>query len=49
MKSFPYINKEETMFFSSNGHKGLGGLDLFAARKADESDENSWSKRLKPG
>lgn len=26
---FPFINKEGTLFFSSDGHSGLGGLDVF--------------------
>lgn len=28
---FPYIHPSGILFFSSNGHKGVGGLDLFAA------------------
>lgn len=27
---FPYVNNEETLFFSSDGHQGLGLLDIFA-------------------
>jgi len=26
---FPYIDQNNTLYFSSNGHKGLGGLDIF--------------------
>jgi len=26
---FPFISKENTLYFSSNGHLGLGGLDVF--------------------
>ncbi len=26
---FPYIDENNTLYFSSNGHKGLGGLDIF--------------------
>lgn len=29
---FPYIRKDSILFFSSNGHAGLGGLDVFSAR-----------------
>lgn len=29
---FPYIDSENLLYFSSNGHLGLGGLDLFFAR-----------------
>jgi outer membrane protein OmpA-like peptidoglycan-associated protein len=33
---FPYINNS-TLYFSSNGHAGLGGLDLFSANIATEA------------
>ena len=26
---FPYVNNQNELYFSSNGHMGLGGLDLF--------------------
>jgi len=26
---FPYTDQNNTLYFSSNGHKGLGGLDIF--------------------
>lgn len=29
---FPYVNKKGRLFFSSNGHKGFGGLDIFSAK-----------------
>jgi peptidoglycan-associated lipoprotein len=32
---FPYVHPDGTLYFSSNGHVGLGGLDIFKAR-----DEN---------
>lgn len=28
---FPFIDSEERLFFSTNGHPGLGGLDVFVA------------------
>ncbi len=28
---FPFLYDDEILYFSSNGHKGLGGLDLFRA------------------
>ncbi|MEL0456227.1 OmpA family protein [Flavobacteriaceae bacterium SZ-1-7] len=34
---FPFINNEGTLFFSSDGHQGLGLLDVFAAVR-DESN-----------
>ncbi len=42
---FPFISKNEVLFFSSNGHRGMGGLDVFAAKKVDQKDNGSWSKR----
>ncbi|MEM0997006.1 MAG: OmpA family protein [Bacteroidota bacterium] len=29
---FPYLGKDGTLYFASDGHLGLGGLDLFMAR-----------------
>lgn len=29
-ESFPFVNSENTLFFSSDGHPGLGLLDIFA-------------------
>lgn len=33
---FPYIRKDGMLYFSSNGHSGFGGLDVFSAIKVDE-------------
>jgi outer membrane protein OmpA-like peptidoglycan-associated protein len=30
-ETFPYINKKNELYFSSNGHIGLGGLDVFVS------------------
>ena len=30
-ESFPYIDSENMLYFSSDGHPGLGGLDVFVA------------------
>lgn len=30
-ESFPFISKENTLYFSSDGHPGLGGFDVFAS------------------
>jgi peptidoglycan-associated lipoprotein len=30
---FPYIHDDGTLYFSSNGHPGMGGLDIFKAQK----------------
>jgi len=42
---FPVINEDGTLYYSSNGHQGLGGLDIFKANKTIEDDEFSWSIR----
>lgn len=31
-ETFPFIAKDSILYFSSNGHPGLGGLDVFAAK-----------------
>ncbi len=37
-ESFPYISSDSLLFFSSNGHPGLGGYDVFVSElKADKS------------
>jgi outer membrane protein OmpA-like peptidoglycan-associated protein len=32
---FPYLRADGTLFFSSSGHPGLGGLDIFATKQVD--------------
>ncbi len=46
---FPVINQEDILFFASNGHRGLGGLDIFAIKKMDANDEQSWTIRKNIG
>ncbi|MFK8006454.1 MAG: OmpA family protein [Saprospiraceae bacterium] len=46
---FPFVNQEGILFFSSNGHKGMGGLDVFYAEKSSTYDEDSWSIRKNLG
>lgn len=43
---FPHVGTDGTLYFSSDGHPGLGALDIFAARK----DGNVWKDptNLKP-
>ena len=36
---FPYIHEDGSLFFASNGHPGLGGLDIF---KAESTGEMTW-------
>ncbi len=46
---FPFMAEDETLYYSSKGHKGLGGLDIFMAQKVDIDDEGSWSVRENMG
>lgn len=32
-ETFPYINKDGVLYFSSDGHLGLGGLDIFKSNE----------------
>ncbi len=34
-ESFPFISKKGDLYFSSDGHLGLGGLDVFGCRNVD--------------
>ncbi|MDD3876447.1 MAG: OmpA family protein [Bacteroidales bacterium] len=36
---FPYVEKNGTLYFSSNGHPGMGGLDIFKAF----GSQNRWT------
>jgi outer membrane protein OmpA-like peptidoglycan-associated protein len=37
---FPFIHSDGTLYFASNGHEGLGGLDILISRK----NENGWER-----
>jgi len=37
---FPYVHPDGTLYFSSNGHIGMGGLDIF---KAEKNDNGQWT------
>jgi outer membrane protein OmpA-like peptidoglycan-associated protein len=39
-EAFPYVDSNGTMYFSSNGHLGIGGLDVFYT----EANGNSFGK-----
>jgi len=39
-EGFPFINNEGVLFFSSDGHTGLGLLDIYATIKDEEDEEN---------
>ena len=34
-EQFPYISKDSTLYFASNGRKGFGGLDLYSSSTKD--------------
>ncbi len=34
-ETFPFVTSEEILYFSSDGHPGLGGLDIFGTKIAD--------------
>ena len=36
-ENFPYISNNGTLYFSSDGHQGLGGLDVFMTKLDDPS------------
>jgi len=35
---FPYLRNDTTLYFSSDGHPGMGGLDIFVASTTSNSD-----------
>ncbi len=35
-EAFPYLHLQNTLYFSSNGHAGMGGLDIFRSAVASE-------------
>jgi len=43
--SFPWIAEDGTLYFSSNGHLGLGGLDVFKYKdgKVTNLDQSTYS------
>lgn len=36
-EGFPYIHNDGTLYFASNGHSGMGGLDVFSAVPQQDS------------
>lgn len=38
---FPYVRNDSTLYFSSDGHPGMGGLDLFVATR--NRDAQTWT------
>lgn len=44
-ESYPALQADGTLFFTSDGHPGLGGLDIFLVRP----DGDGWRSPLNPG
>ncbi|MDR6844271.1 OmpA family protein [Flavobacterium granuli] len=42
---FPFVSKDNKLYFSSNGHEGYGGLDIFVS----DINDNSYSKAANVG
>lgn len=42
---FPFMAKDEKLYYASDGHLGVGGLDIYVGQKNRKSNENSWSIR----
>lgn len=36
VEAFPYVHSDGALYFSSNGHIGMGGLDIFKAQKGGD-------------
>lgn len=45
LEQFPFITSDGTLYFASNVHEGLGGLDIFVTKNAD----GKWVKPLDLG
>jgi peptidoglycan-associated lipoprotein len=43
---FPFVRKDGVLFFASNGHLGMGGLDIF---KAEVSGDKKWGNTQNMG
>lgn len=39
---FPYFAPDGTFYFSSDGHEGFGGLDIFTAKLTENKDSVAW-------
>ncbi|MCF8229993.1 MAG: OmpA family protein [Bacteroidales bacterium] len=43
---FPFLRADSILYFASDGHPGLGGLDIF---KVGENEEGKWGKPVNMG
>ncbi|MFT6020984.1 MAG: hypothetical protein ACI9CQ_003790, partial [Saprospiraceae bacterium] len=46
---FPYVDQQNKLYFSSDGHHGKGGLDIFTSVWIDSEDEEAWAKVINLG
>lgn len=50
---FPFMHEDGTLYFASNGHAGLGGLDVFMAKPdaalREDTNEMIWSSPVNLG
>ena len=50
---FPFMHEDGTLYFASNGHAGLGGLDVFMAKPdaalTEDTNEMMWSAPVNLG
>lgn len=46
---FPHLAIDNTLYFASNGHAGLGGLDIFSVRQGSKNNDRTWSNRANLG
>lgn len=46
---FPFFAADETLYFASNGHRGLGGLDIFYVKQDDAQNDRTWTGRTNLG
>ncbi|MDC6364539.1 MULTISPECIES: OmpA family protein [Flavobacteriaceae] len=47
-ETFPYVSKTNNLYFSSDGHLGLGGLDIFAISLNNEGNFKKVTNLKKP-
>lgn len=49
-EKYPCFGKEDkTLYFASNGHKGMGGLDLFKSNASKSELPNTWEEPINLG
>jgi outer membrane protein OmpA-like peptidoglycan-associated protein len=47
-ETFPYINQEDLLYFASDGHLGMGGLDIFKSKKDDLGNYSQFENLGRP-